>query len=100
MKKKTFYLWLCDKDTKIQAFGIVEAFKITMNLVGKHFGGGTIMEGQWFYVHDNGEIVKENSLIISTVTDKEHWEFIETLKTLFNQESILVEIDNPKISFE
>lgn len=34
------------------------------------------------------------------MTDKNHVEFIQNLKKVFNQESIMVEIDSPAISFE
>lgn len=71
-----------------------------MNLVGDFFGGGTISEWQGFFKHEDGAIVIEKSLIITTMTDKNHTEFIQNLKKVFNQESIMVEIDSPAISFE
>ena len=100
MKKITMYLGLNDQDTKIQKYWVVEAYKICMNLVGDFFGGGTISEWQWFFKHEDGQIVIEKSLIITTMTDKNHKDFVENLKKVFNQESILVEIDSPTISFE
>lgn len=100
MEKITMYLWLNDKDSKLQNYGTVEAYKICMNLVGDFFGGGTISEWQGFFKHEDGTIVIEKSLIITTMTDKNHVEFIQNLKKTFNQESIMVEIDNPAISFE
>lgn len=100
MKKITMYLWLNDKDSKLQNYGTVEAYKICMNLVGDFFGGWTISEWQWFFKHEDGTIVIEKSLIITTMTDKNHVEFIQNLKKVFNQESVMVEIDSPAISFE
>lgn len=35
--KKTFYIGLSDKDTKVQKFTDVEAYKIVMELVGRYF---------------------------------------------------------------
>ena len=81
MKKITMYLWLNDKDTKLQNYWIVEAYKICMNLVGDFFGGGTIHEWQGFFKHEDWQVVIEKSLIISTITDKNHSEFVENLKT-------------------
>ena len=100
MKKITMYLGLNDKDSKLQNYGTVEAYKICMNLVWDFFGGGTISEWQWFFKHEDGQIVIEKSLIITTMTDKNHKDFVENLKKVFNQESIMVEINSPAISFE
>ena len=100
MTKKTFFLWLSDKDSKLQIIGTVQAYKLAMNLVWEYFGGGTIHQWQGFFKHDDGTIVIENTLIIETITDKEHGAFVKQLKKLFNQESILVEINNPSVAFE
>jgi len=100
MKKYTFYLGLSDQKTKLQNYSTLEASKIVMNLVGAYFGGWTISEGKWFYQHDDGQVVIENSLIINTLSDKDYKDFVTTLKTTFNQESILIEVDSPIISFE
>lgn len=35
--KKTFYIGLSDKDTKVQKLTDVEAYKVIMELVGKFF---------------------------------------------------------------
>lgn len=100
MKKVTFYLWLCDKDTKLQNHTTVEAYKIVMNLIWDAFGWGTISEWLGFYKHDDWTTVKEKSLIITTLTEKDYSDFVNTLKTLFNQESILVEVATINYSFD
>lgn len=101
MKQFTFWLWLNDKETKLQKYWTVEAYKICMNLVWDYFGGWTISEGKWFYKHDDGSVVIENSLQITTITNKDYKAFINILKSTFNQESIMIsQIDNPSISFE
>lgn len=98
--KKTFFIGLSDKDTKQQKFTEVEAYKIVMELVGKHFGWGTIYSGKWFYTHDDGSVVIENTIICTTSTDLDHKEFVEQVKTILNQESVLVEVEQVSQSFE
>ena len=98
--KKTFFIWLSDKDTKVQKFTELEAYKIVMELVGKHFGGGTIYSWKWFYTHEDGSVVVENTLVCMTTTDLDHKEFVEQVKTILNQESILVETEQVQTSFE
>jgi len=99
-KQLSFYLWLNDKDTKLQKYWIVEAYKVCMNLVWDYFWWWTIHDAKWFYKHDDGTVVIENSLLIITVSDKNYIDFVENLKKIFNQESIMVSvIENPSVSF-
>lgn len=98
--KKTFFIGLSDKDTKQQKFTEVEAYKIIMELVGSYFGWGTIYSGKWFYTHDDGSVVIENTIICTTSTDLDHKEFVEQVKTILNQESVLVEVEQVSQSFE
>ena len=98
--KKTFYIWLSDKDTKVQKFTEVEAYKIVMELVGKHFWWGTIYSWKGFYTHDDGSVVIENTLICTTTTELDHTAFVEQVKTILNQESVLVEVEQVSQSFE
>lgn len=100
MQKLTFFLWLNDKDSKIQKFDSIEAYKLVINYVWSYFGGGTISSAQGFFKHEDGTVVIENSIRIETISDLPYGEFINHLKTLFNQESILVEKQNLEISFE
>ncbi len=99
-KKKTFYIGLSDKDTKVQKFTDVEAYKIVMELVGKFFWGGTIYSWKGFYTHENGEVVIENTLICTTTTELDHSEFVNQVKTILNQESVLVETESVSQKFE
>ncbi len=98
--KKTFYIGLSDKDTKQQKFSEVEAYKIVMELVGKHFWWGTIYSGKGFYTHEDGSVVIENTLICTTTTELDHSQFVEQVKTILNQESVLVEVEQVSQSFE
>lgn len=100
MVKKTFYVWLSDKDTHTQLISELEAYKLLMNKVGAYFGWGTIYSGRGFYKHDDWSVVVENTLICTTITDKDHGAFIEEVKRDFNQESILVEVEQVSQSFE
>lgn len=98
--KKTFFIGLSDKDTKVQKFTEVEAYKILMELVGKKFGWWTIYSWKGFYTHDDWSVVIENTIIVMTSTELDHSDFVEEVKTIFNQESILVEVEQVSQSFE
>lgn len=100
MTKKTFYVWLNDKDTKQQKINTVEAYKIIENLVLANFKyWGTIYESTGIYKHDNGEVVIEASLVIIVYTDENHKQFIEDVKKTLNQESVLVDITTSSVTF-
>lgn len=99
MKRYTLYLGLNDKDTKIQRVDTVEAYKIVENLCASMFDGATIFNAAGVYKHDDGSIVVENTLRIEILefdTDimQAMHEFVDTLKRVFNQESIAVTIQN------
>lgn len=98
IKKFTLYLGLNDKETKMQKIATVEAFKIVMNLVAKRFGGGTIFEAQGIYKHDNGVVVTETTLRIELLfaEAQDVRAFVETLKEIFNQESVAVQEEDIK----
>lgn len=93
--KYTIYLGLNDKDTKTQQISTLEAYKVVTNLISADFGGGTIFEARGIYRHDNGEIVTETTLRIELLfaDDSQVRRFCETLKKLFNQESVAVQKD-------
>lgn len=98
IKKFTLYLGLNDKETKMQKIATVEAFKIVSNLVAKRFGGGTIFEAQGIYKHDNGVVVTETTLRIELLfaETQDVRAFVETLKEIFNQESVAVQEEDIK----
>ena len=98
IKKFTLYLGLNDKETKMQKLATVEAFKIVTNLVAKRFGGGTIFEAQGIYKHDNGVVVTETTLRIELLfaEAQDVRAFVETLKEIFNQESVAVQEEDIK----
>lgn len=93
IKKFTLYLGLNDKDSKQQEIATVEAYKIVSNLISSDFDGGTIFEAKGIYKHENGEIVTETTLRIELLFTEavKVKALCETLKKLFNQESIAVQ---------
>lgn len=93
MTKYTLCMGLNDKDSKRQMISTVEAYKIVSNLVSQMFDGGTIYEADGVYKHDDGTIVIEKTLKIELLfaEQKDVKDFCETLKRVFNQESIAVQ---------
>lgn len=93
MTKYTLYMGLNDKETKRQMVSTLEAYKIVSNLVSQMFDGGTIYEADGVYKHDDGTIVIEKTLKIELLfaEQKDVKDFCETLKRVFNQESIAVQ---------
>ncbi len=93
MEKFTLYLGLNDKDTKVQQISTVEAYKIVSNLIASRFDGGTIFEANGIYKHENGTFVTEKTLRIEILFAEfeDIKKFVQTLKEIFNQESIAVQ---------
>ena len=106
MKKEKKYILnvgLNDKDTKQQKIDSIEAYKVVENLLlNNGLSGYTIYQGLGLYKHDNGEITRENTLIIELMftTDNVVNKIIELLKQVLNQESILKQVQEITISFE
>lgn len=99
MIKKTFYIWLFDKESKKQEFTTLEAYKIVQKLTINHFWGGTIYQANGIYKHDDWAIVVEPSLVVDTVTMEDHARFINEVKSALNQESVMYQESHPTISF-
>ena len=99
MKLYTLYLGLNDQHTKRQQIETIEAFKIVQNLVSKDFNGATIFNATGIYRHEDGTIVTENTLRIellefdSSIIEQVK-QFVNTLKSVFNQESVAVNIED------
>ncbi len=95
MKKYTLYLGLNDKDSKVQKIDTLEAYKIVENILKAKHDGGTIYQAKGIYKHDNGEFVIETTLRIEILFSdrKTVLETIKDLKTIFNQESIALQIE-------
>lgn len=88
--KHILYVGLNDKDTKQQKITTLEAYKIVENTALQYVSGATIHESRGIYTHDNGTIIRENSLIVELFdcTELQVRIIANTLKTALNQESI------------
>lgn len=100
MKTIKFFLWLNDQNTKVQEINTLNAYKIAMNMIWSYFWWWTIEEWKWFFKHDDGSIVIENTLIITTATDLDYTDFVQELKKTFNQESIMIQEINCNTLFQ
>ncbi len=95
--KYEIYMGLNDKDTKTQKIDTLEAYKIVSNQVAQRFDGGTVFNANGIYKHENGTVVIENTIKIEiilfdkSITEKDVREFVEYLKTTFNQESLAIQ---------
>ena len=95
--KYELYMGLNDKDTKTQKIDTLEAYKIVSNQVAQRFDGGTVFNASGIYKHEDGTVVIENTLKIEIILFDESMkesnvkEFVDYLKTTFNQESIAVQ---------
>jgi hypothetical protein len=91
--KNTVYniqLGLNDKDEKIQLIDSESAKTIVKKQCIDFFWWGSISLLEWIYKHEDWTVITENSVNIYLITEKPIEEFIQTLKAIFNQESILV----------
>lgn len=95
MTKYTLYIGLNDKDTKTQIIKDKEAEKLVTNILKiNNIEGFTLYKGMGLYKHNNGEIVKEKTLILIIYDFNNNIniiEAIEMLKVAINQESIALE---------
>ena len=91
--KYTFFIGLNDKESHLQEIDTITAGKIVQRVFTSHECGATITSGQGVYVHNDGSVVAENTIIVqvyefSPVPVKD---ICRDLKALLNQESIAVE---------
>lgn len=96
MKKYTLYVGLNDKDTKMQKIDTLEGYKVAMNVIKNYTSGATIFSATGIYTHDDGTIITENTLRIELMfIDKPKVvELVNVLKLTFNQESIVMQVQN------
>ena len=94
-------LGLNDKDKKVQLVETSKALEITKGIALEYFNGVTIYQCNGGYTHENGQKVDENSIRIEVVyTNIEAVKsFVENIKNVFNQESVLVNIIDASINF-
>lgn len=92
MTRFSLNIGLNDKDTKQQRISTLEAYKMIENVIVEKCGGGSIFEGRGVYKHENGEVVIENSLEVQLFDCEQEivLEVVDDLKTVLNQESIVL----------
>jgi hypothetical protein len=93
LEKFTLYLGLNDKESKTQKIDTIEAYKIVENILTNKLDGGTIFEAIGFYKHQDNTITIEKSLRIELLftDEKTVKDLCDILKTVFNQESIVIQ---------
>lgn len=102
MKTYTILLGLNDKDSKTQKYDTIEAYKVTNNLVLSRIGFGTISQAYGVYTHEDGTPVVETSLRIEIAGDDIRPKvtgLIESLKEVFNQESVMLSETESAVSY-
>lgn len=95
MKKYIISIGLNDKDTKEQIVNTTQAQFIIEDKVAIAFGWGTIIPSRGVFRHEDGTIVRENSIRVETLayaSEEDAKDFCEDMKAIFNQESVLLEI--------
>lgn len=94
--KYSLYLGLNDKDTKTQKIDTLEAYKMLCNLLKSYnVEGFTVYNAHGFYVHDDGTYTVENTLKVELMFIDEITidNIIKQLKIIFNQESIIKQVE-------
>jgi hypothetical protein len=95
MLKFTIIAGLNDKDTKKQEITTENAIgKIVEVLKLAKVEGATLTEAKGLYIHEDGTAVFENSIKIELlfITEETAKEICKLLKTVLNQEAVVLEI--------
>lgn len=102
IKKHTLFIGLNDKDSKLQEITTLDAYKIINRvIIGVGYDGCTISESMGIFKHESGEVVFEKSLRVEILysEDKKTMDAIKQLKTLLNQESIGLQVEQVTSQF-
>ena len=95
------YVGLNDGESHKQEIRTEDAMTLVSLYLANHFDGATVYNGIGVYKHEDGTIVRENSLIIELVYVSEF--MVESLvnhcKTILNQESIMIMRCNCDVQF-
>ena len=86
------FLGFNDQKAKIQLIKTEDALVMTSLYLASHFEGATVYNGIGVYRHEDGTIVRENSLIIELVYVTEFMveSLVKHLQQVFNQESVMI----------
>ena len=104
MVKLTAYVGLNDKESKVQEVATEVAMTMIQAKVAESFPyGGTVSSAKGVYQHHNGDVVIEESVRIELFLEDDQKDalngFLATVKSMLNQESILIEYSNPTVEF-
>lgn len=85
------YIGLNDQETKKQEIDTETAMIKVSEYLANHFEGATVYNGIGVYKHNNGTVVRENSLIIELVfvSNEDVMKMINHFRVIFNQESVM-----------
>jgi hypothetical protein len=92
MIKETFYIGLNDKDTKTQVIDSDSALTFVQDAAVKYFDGATISKAIGVYTHGNGKKITEPTFKVEVMGNDDSvisMNFIASIKTLLNQESVI-----------
>ena len=94
-------LGLNDGESHVQEINSDDAMTMVSLYVASHFDGATVTKGYGVYRHENGDIVREESIIIDLafVTEFMVESLVKHLKQVFNQESVMVMKMNVGVQF-
>lgn len=91
-----YSIGLNDKDTKEYN---PKNRKLVLRLADVYLKNYTVTDCNGVFTHNNGVTIKEKSLAIKTIADNINKEFIDSVKFICNQESVMVEEFEPIIKF-
>lgn len=85
------YIGLNDQKEKIQLIDTETALVMVSEYLANHFAGATAYNAIGIYKHENGAIVRENSIVIELVfvSDEDVMKMINHFRVVFNQESVM-----------
>lgn len=85
------FVGLNDQVTKRQEIATDDALRMASEYLASHFEGATVFNGIGVYKHNDGTVVRENSLIIELVyvSDEDVNQMINEFRVVFNQESVM-----------
>lgn len=86
------FLGLNDGESHKQEISTEDAMTMVSLYLASHFDGATVYNGIGVYRHEDGTIVRENSLIIELVYVTEFMveSLVKHCQTILNQESVMI----------
>ena len=86
------FLGLNDKESHVQEISTENAMGFVSHYLANHFAGATVYNGIGVYKHENGDVVRENSLIVELVyvSEEEVEQAVSDLRYELNQESVMI----------